>query len=80
MRVEKKGRWKGVLAGLAAAVLLLCTYLTLCPGRLFLPGLAVGVYAPDTAGTGLRTGSAVVVRLEDELHAGAMAVWMRETE
>ena len=75
MRVEKKGRWKGILAGLAAAVLLLCTYLTLCPGRLFLPGLAVGVYAPDTAGTGLRTGSAVVVRLGDELHAGAMAVW-----
>ena len=78
MRVEKKGRWKGVLAGLAAVILLLCTYLTLCPGRLFLPGLPVGVCAPDSGETGLHTGSAVVFRPGDELYAGALAVWEQD--
>lgn len=75
MRVEKKRRWKGVLAFLAGLILVLCTYLTLSPGSLFLPGLSMGVYAVDAGETGLHAGSAVVVSRGDELYAGAMAVW-----
>lgn len=78
MRVEKKSRWKGVLAFLAGLILVLCTYLTLAPGSLFLPGMSIGVYAVDTGGIGLHTGSAVVVSLGDGLYAGAMAVWQDE--
>ncbi len=63
------------MAAAAAVVLLLCTYLTLSPGSLFLPGLAFDVCAADGPGAGLRAGSALVVRLGAAPHAGALAVW-----
>ena len=75
MHVEKKGKWKGILAAVLAVVLALCTYLTLSPGSIFLPGLRYQVCAVTGNETGLRAGSAVTVRLGAEPYVGALAIW-----
>lgn len=64
-----------MLAIVLAAALLLCTYLTLSPGCLFLPGLRYQVCVVTGNETGLRAGSAVTVRLGAEPYAGALTVW-----
>lgn len=72
MRVEKKSRWKAVLAVLCAVVLMVMSYLTLLPDGLWLPRLRWGVYAIDGAQMGLRESSAVLVTRTSQPAEGEM--------
>ncbi len=75
MRVEKNQRWKGILAAVLAVLLLLCSYMTILPGRLFLPWLDFEVCAVQPEQNALRAGSAAVVRRGVIVDSGMLAVW-----